>query len=75
MYAIRSYYAKAITEAWGGVSISQPSSKSYEILSSGIADGIMFPYESVTSFNLTDVTKFSTNVPGGWYSSSSYNFV
>lgn len=63
---------KAITEAWGGVSISQPSSKSYEILSSGIADGIMFPYESVTSFNLTDVTKFSTNVPGGWYSSSHF---
>lgn len=63
---------KAITEAWGGVSISQPSSKSYEILSSGIADGIMFPYESVTSFNLTDVTKFSTNLPGGWYNSSHY---
>lgn len=66
---------KAITEAWGGVSISQPSSKSYEILSSGIADGIMFPYESVTSFNLTDVTKYSTNVPGGWYSSSHFLFM
>jgi len=65
----------AITEAWGGVSIRQPSSKSYEILSSGIADGIMFPYESVTSFNLSDVTTFSTNVPGGWYSSSHFLFM
>ncbi len=62
----------AITQAWGGVSINQPSSKSYEILSTGIADGIMFPFESVTSFNLTDIVPFSTTVPGGWYSSSHY---
>lgn len=61
-----------ITQAWGGVSIQQPSSKSYEILSTGIADGIMFPFESVTSFNLTDIVPFSTTVPGGWYSSSHY---
>ena len=62
----------AITEAWGGVSIQQPSSKSYEILSSGIADGIMFPFESVTSFNLTEIVPFTTTLPGGWYSSSHY---
>ena len=61
-----------ITQAWGGVSINQPSSKSYEILSTGIADGIMFPFESVTSFNLTDIVPYSTTVPGGWYSSSHY---
>ncbi|WP_109466599.1 TRAP transporter substrate-binding protein [Albibacillus kandeliae] len=62
----------AITEAWGGVSIQQPSSKSYEILSSGIADGIMFPFESVTSFNLTDIVPYTTTLPGGWYSSSHF---
>ena len=62
----------AIVEAWGGVSILQPAPKSYEILSSGIADGILFPYESVTSFNLTNLVKYSTNMPGGWYSSSHF---
>lgn len=62
----------AIVEGWGGVSIRQPAPKSYEILSSGIADGILFPYESVTSFNLTDLVPYSTNLPGGWYSSSHY---
>ena len=63
---------KAIVEAWGGVSISQPSSKSYEILSTGIADGITFPYESVLSFNLLDVAKYTTEIPGGLYSSTHY---
>ena len=62
----------AIVEAWGGVSIRQPAPKSYEILSSGIADGIMFPFESLPSFKITDIVKFSTVMPGGWYSSSHY---
>ncbi len=62
----------AIVEAWDGVSIRQPATKSYEILSSGIADGIMFPFESIPSFKLTDIVKYSTVMPGGWYSSSHY---
>jgi TRAP-type C4-dicarboxylate transport system substrate-binding protein len=59
-------------EAWGGVSIRQPAPKSYEILSSGIADGILFPFESLPSFKITDIVKYSTVMPGGWYSSSHY---
>ncbi|MFT7595169.1 MAG: TRAP-type C4-dicarboxylate transport system substrate-binding protein [Paracoccaceae bacterium] len=62
----------AIVEAWGGVSIRQPAPKSYEILSSGIADGITFPYESLPSFNITELVPFTTFMPGGWYSSSHY---
>ncbi len=62
----------AIVEGWGGVSIRQPAPKSYEILSSGIADGILFPFESITSFRLTEIVPYSTTVPGGWYSSSHY---
>jgi TRAP-type C4-dicarboxylate transport system substrate-binding protein len=64
--------ALAIVEAWGGVSIRQPAPKSYEILSSGIADGILFPFESLPSFKITDIVKYSTVMPGGWYSSSHY---
>ncbi|MEM9048252.1 MAG: TRAP transporter substrate-binding protein [Pseudomonadota bacterium] len=62
----------AIVEAWGGVSIRQPAPKSYEILSSGIADGILFPFESLPSFKITDLVPYSTTMPGGWYSSSHY---
>ena len=63
---------KAIVEAWGGVPIRQPAPKSYEILSSGIADGITFPYESLPSFKITELVPYSTYIPGGLYSSSHY---
>ena len=62
----------AIVEAWGGVSIRQPAPKSYEILSAGIADGILFPFESLPSFKITELVPFSTTMEGGWYSSSHY---
>lgn len=61
-----------IVEAWGGVSIRQPAPKSYEILSTGVADGITFPFESLGSFKITKLVPFSTYIPGGLYSSSHY---
>ncbi|MGH7335179.1 MAG: TRAP transporter substrate-binding protein [Candidatus Rokuibacteriota bacterium] len=61
---------KAIVEAFGGVVITQPAPKSYEILSAGIADGIMFPTESLKSFNIASLVPHTTYVKGGLYSSS-----
>jgi TRAP-type transport system periplasmic protein len=61
---------KAIVEAFGGVVISQPAPKSFEILSGGIADGIMFPTESLKSFKIAELVKNTTFVKGGLYSSS-----
>ncbi|MEZ5657612.1 MAG: TRAP transporter substrate-binding protein [Burkholderiaceae bacterium] len=61
-----------IVEAWGGVSVRQPAPKSYEILSTGIADGVTFPFESLESFKITKLVPFSTYIPGGLYSSSHY---
>lgn len=61
-----------IVTAWGGVSVRQPAPKSYEVLSTGIVDGITFPYESLASFKIIDLVKFSTYIPGGMYSSSHY---
>ena len=61
---------KAIVEAFGGVVISQPAPKSYEILSAGIADGIMFPTESLKSFKIAGLVKHTSFVKGGLYSSS-----
>ncbi|MEM8812469.1 MAG: TRAP transporter substrate-binding protein [Pseudomonadota bacterium] len=63
---------RAIVEAWGGVPIRQPAPKSYEILATGVADGITFPYESLPSFKITDLVPYSTYIPGGLYSSSHY---
>lgn len=59
---------RRIVEAWGGVSIRQPASKSYEILSTGIADGITFPWESISSFKITRLVPYATYIPGGLYS-------
>jgi TRAP-type transport system periplasmic protein len=61
---------KAIVEAFGGVVITQPAPKSYEILSAGIADGIMFPTESLKSFKIANLVKHTSYVKGGLYSSS-----
>ena len=63
---------KRIVEAWGGVAIRQPASKSYEVLSAGIVDGITFPYESLDSFKITKLVPYSTYIPGGLYTSSHY---
>ncbi|MEZ5739014.1 MAG: hypothetical protein R3E68_05805 [Burkholderiaceae bacterium] len=57
------------------MAILQPAPKSYEILSTGIADGITFPYESLESFKITKLVPFSTYIPGGLYSSSHYLFI
>jgi TRAP-type C4-dicarboxylate transport system substrate-binding protein len=61
---------KSIVEAFGGVVISQPAPKSYEILSAGIADGITFPLEALKSFNIAPLVPYTTFVKGGLYSSS-----
>jgi TRAP-type C4-dicarboxylate transport system substrate-binding protein len=60
---------RRIVEAWGGVSIRAPAPKSYEILSTGIADGITFPWESLVSFKITNLVTYATYIPGGLYSS------
>jgi len=61
---------RAIVEHFGGVVITQPAPKSYEILSQGIADGIFFPMESLKSFNISKIVTHTTFVKGGTYSSS-----
>lgn len=59
-----------ITKAIGGVPLLKPASETYEILKSGIADGIFFPKDSVPAFKLTPLIKHMTVVPGGLYNVS-----
>ena len=49
-----------------------PASQAYDALSKGVADGILFPAESVPSFKLDKIIRYGTVVPGGLYESSHY---
>lgn len=62
--------AEKMANAMGASSFVKPSTESYELLSSGVADGIFFPIESVPSFKLETVVKHATLFPGGFYGSS-----
>jgi len=62
--------SEAAAKALGASPLVKPAPESYEILSSGIADGTFFPSESIKSFNLDKVVKYATFFPGGFYSSS-----
>lgn len=61
-----------IVQAIGGVPVEGPSSKAYELLSQGVADGITFPYESVSYFKLIPELEQAIDVPGGLFNTSFY---
>ena len=48
----------------------KPAPQSYELMSSGVVDGVWFPDESIVSFKLDKLIKFRTSVPGGLYNTS-----
>ncbi len=62
--------SEASAKALGASPLVKPAPESYELLSSGVADGTFFPSESIKSFNLDKVIKYATFFPGGFYSSS-----
>lgn len=59
-----------LVQGLGMVSVQAPSSESYELLSNGIADGIVFPYESVPFFKLDSLVKHGLRAEGGLYNVS-----
>jgi TRAP-type C4-dicarboxylate transport system substrate-binding protein len=58
------------TQALGASPLLKPSSESFQMLQSGVADGIFFPSESIVGFKLTGLIKHGTLVPGGLYNTS-----
>lgn len=48
----------------------KPAPQSYELLSSGVVDGVWFPDESIISFKLDKLIKYRTSMPGGLYNTS-----
>jgi TRAP-type C4-dicarboxylate transport system substrate-binding protein len=62
--------AEAVAKALGASAFVKPAPESYELLKSGVADGVFFPMESVVSFKLDTVLEQATLFPGGMYSSA-----
>ena len=62
--------AEAVAKALGASAFVKPAPESFELLKSGVADGVFFPLESVISFKLETVLEQATLFPGGMYSSS-----
>ncbi|MBE2264437.1 MAG: TRAP transporter substrate-binding protein [Burkholderiaceae bacterium] len=48
----------------------KPAPDSYELLSTGVMDGTLFPAESIESFKIDKIIKYATTFPGGLYNTS-----
>ncbi|MBS0337341.1 MAG: TRAP transporter substrate-binding protein [Proteobacteria bacterium] len=62
--------AEAVANALGASAFVKPAPESYELMSTGVADGVFFPFESIASFKLDTVVGQATVFPGGMYSSA-----
>jgi TRAP-type C4-dicarboxylate transport system substrate-binding protein len=62
--------SEELGRALGASPFVKPAPESYELLSSGVADGTFFPVESIKSFKLEKVVKYATFFPGGFYGSA-----
>jgi TRAP-type transport system periplasmic protein len=59
-----------ITKQLGMNVTLKPAPESYELLSTGVMDGTLFPAESVEGFKIDKVIKHATIFPGGLYNTS-----
>ena len=48
----------------------KPSVENYELLSTGVMDGTLFPAESIEAFKIDKVVRYGTTFPGGLYNTS-----
>jgi TRAP-type C4-dicarboxylate transport system substrate-binding protein len=58
-----------LTKAMGWNTTLKPATEAFELLSTGVMDGTLFPDESVASFKLSMI-KHATTFPGGLYNTS-----
>ena len=59
-----------ISKALGMNVTLKPAPESYELLSTGVMDGTLFPAESIESFKIEKVIKHATIFPGGLYNTT-----
>jgi TRAP-type C4-dicarboxylate transport system substrate-binding protein len=60
----------AIADGLGLITVAAPVTKAQEMLSQGVADGVMFSIETIKSFNLGDLVPYHYHFPGNLYGSS-----
>jgi TRAP-type transport system periplasmic protein len=58
-----------LTKAMGWNTTLKPATEAFELLSTGVMDGTLFPDESIASFKLSMI-KYATTMPGGLYNTS-----
>jgi len=59
-----------VAQQLGVVPVQAPSTQTYDLLFAGVADGILFPAESVPFFKLDEVLGWGTLIPQGLYNTS-----
>jgi TRAP-type C4-dicarboxylate transport system substrate-binding protein len=59
-----------VSNALGMTSVLKSAPESYELLSNGVVDGILFPISSVETFRLEPFVPYALEVPGGVYNTS-----
>lgn len=62
--------ANAVGLALGVAGVNMPAPAVYEAISSGVADGVFFPLETLYSFKINELTKYSFKNPDGMYTTS-----
>jgi len=62
--------ANAVGEALGVAGVNMPAPSVYEAIASGVAEGVFFPLETLHSFKIDELTKFSFSNPDGMYTTS-----
>lgn len=60
--------AADVADTLGVNAVAKPAPMSYQLLSTGVVDGVFFPLESIKSFHLTPLIKEATIFPSGLYS-------
>lgn len=56
-----------MAEALGAVPVAMPAPAAYEAIQKGVADGAMFPFESIKGFRLGELLDYHLEIPGGLY--------
>ena len=59
-----------IAKALGMSVVAMPATEAHEALSRGTVDGVLFPWEAIDSFRLSELTKAHLEVPGGLYTAT-----
>jgi TRAP-type C4-dicarboxylate transport system substrate-binding protein len=62
--------ANAIGSALGIAGVNVPAPKVYETIASGVADGVLFPIETMYAFKISELVKYTFRNPDGMYTTS-----